>query len=210
MTRAVRKSRAVVLIAALFAAIFVYGCRTTLPGGAPVTGVQAATGEAALAELLRRADAFSGERALVKMRVTTGGETRSFRAQLVVHDRQRMELLVYTPVGTTAATITATGDRVTVQNNLENTRFEGDASQLLGSYGFFTGGLTPAEMGMLILGLPPRRDLPYVMTAQGIASVAAGDVSVAFDPAVFPPSHLEIRHGADVVEIDLLEVVGGS
>lgn len=198
--------RLTVAIAAL-AAIVVYGCRTTLPPGTAVAPIQASTPENALAELLRRADSFAGQRALLRMRTTAGGETRSFRAQLVVHDRQHMELLVYTPVGTTAATITAAGDRVSVQNNLDHTQFEGTAAQLLTSYGFFTGGLLPAEMGMLILGLPPRRDLPYEMSAQGIERVVVGDVTVTFDPAVYPPAHLVIQHGDDRVEVEVLEVV---
>jgi hypothetical protein len=118
-----------------------------------------------------------------------------------------MELIAYTPVGTTAATIRADGDQVTVTDARTGSMIGGNASDLLRQYGFFTGGLTPAEMGMLLLGIPPRRDLAYEATAAGLSRATTGDVVVLFDPPAVPAKHVVIEHGDDRLEIDHLEVV---
>jgi hypothetical protein len=162
--------------------------------------------ESPLEALFTRADAFPGARSIVKVRAMSGGETRSFRAQLIVENRQRMELIAYTPVGTTAATIRAEGDQVTVSDARSGSMIDGNASDLLRQYGFFTGGLAPAEMGMLLLGYPPRRDLTYEATPMGLSRAAAGDIIVRFDPPSLPARHVIVEHGVDRVEIDHLEV----
>jgi hypothetical protein len=159
-----------------------------------------------LEALLARADAFPGARSVLRMRVTTGGQTRSFRGQLIVRDRQTMDLIAYTPVGTTAAAIHAEGDQATVTDSINGTTTSGSAVEMLRQYGFFTGGLTPAEMGMLLLGYPPRRDLAYETAATGLSRATAGDVVVTFDPPVFPAQHVVVSHGEDRVEIDHLEI----
>jgi hypothetical protein len=184
--------------------LVVVACRTTRIGGPAIAPLP--PGESPLEALFARADAFPGARSIMKVRVTTGGETRSFRAQLIVEDRNRMELIVYTPVGTTAAAIRAEGDRVTVVDARHGSTTEGTASDMLRPYGFYTGGLTPAEMGMLLLGYPPRRDLKYETAATGLSRAIVGDVVVTFDPPAFPAQRAVIEHGADRVEIDHLEV----
>ena len=178
-------------------------CRSAHVTGPAVVPLQTA---ATLESLLARADSFAGARSIARVRVTTGGETRSFRAQLIVENRQRMQLIAYTPVGTTAATITADGDHVTVVDALHGSTMEGSAERMLAPYGFFTGGLTPAEMGMLLLGYPPRRDLVYQTASAGLSHATAGDILVTFDPPAFPARHVVIDHGSDRVEIDHLEV----
>ncbi len=142
----------------------------------------------------------------MSVRVTTGGETRSFRAQLVVENHDSMQLIAYTPVGTTAATIRATGDRVSVTDARSGSTTEGNASDMLRRYGFYTGGLTPAEMGMLLLGYPPRRDLRYEVTPNGLSRAEADDVVVTFDPPSLPAHGVKVVHGTDRVEIEHLEI----
>jgi len=104
------------------------------------------------------------------------------------------------------ATITADRNHVTVVDALHGSTTEGTAEEMLAPYGFFTGGLTPAEMGMLLLGYPPRRDLNYEMAGGGLSRATAGDIVVTFDPPSFPARHVFIDHGSDRVEIDHLEV----
>ena len=64
-------------------------------------------------QLRARRASFGGMRSLMRIRATVKGKTQSFRAQLAVHDAQRMELIAYTPVGTTAMTMKADGNRIT-------------------------------------------------------------------------------------------------
>ncbi len=156
--------------------------------------------------LFARADAFPGARSIMNVRTTTRGETRSVKAQLIVDDRQRMQLIAYTPVGTTAATITGEGNRVTVDDAIHGATTAGNAADMLQPYGFFTAGLTPAEMGMLLLGYPPRHDLRYEATPAGLKSASFGDVVVTYDPPSLPARHVVVMHGSDRVEIDQLEV----
>ncbi|HEV8660714.1 MAG TPA: DUF3261 domain-containing protein [Thermoanaerobaculia bacterium] len=179
-------------------------CRTAHVSGPAVAPLPLT--EAPLEALFARADAFPGARSIMKVRATTGGETRSFRAQLIVENRQHMELIAYTPVGTTAATIRAEGEQVTVTDSRTGSTTAGNASDLLRQYGFFIGGLTPAEMGILLLGYPPRRDLTYEATATGLSRATVADVVVTFDPPSLPAQHVVVLHGADRVDIDHLEV----
>src|SRR6185295_1068987 len=70
---------------------------------------------------------------------------------------------------------------------------EGNAQQMLAPYGFFTGGLTPAEMGMLLLGYPPRRELTYETGAAGLSRAALGDIAVSFDLSAFSAQHGDLH-----------------
>src|SRR5688572_18174902 len=103
-----RRRSALVL---LFAVIV--SCRTGRPDGVAVTPLNATSAEEASAQLRERRANFRGMRSLMRVRATTNGKTQSFRAQLAVHDARRMELTAYTPVGTTAMTMKADGDRIT-------------------------------------------------------------------------------------------------
>ncbi len=188
----------------LSVALLLTACRTAHVTGPAIAPLPPA--ESPIEALFARADAFPGARSIMKVRSTTGGQTRSFRAQLIVENHDRMELIAYTPVGTTAATIRGEGDQVTVTDALTGSMIRGSASDLLGQYGFFTGGLTPAQMGMLLLGYPPRRDLVYEATASGLSRATVGDIVVTFEPPSLPAQHVVIARGADRVEIDQLEV----
>lgn len=182
---------------AVFALVFVAACRTGRPSGAPVAPLTASSVENATAQLRATRESFRGMRSLMRVRATTNGKTQSFRAQLAVHDARRMELIAYTPVGTTAMTMRADGDRITT-----------DPEVAPASFDFLRAtGLTPAETGMLLLGIPPRDDMRVVMTPTGLASADVGAITVTFDPPAFPAKNVVITRGADRVEIEHTEVV---
>lgn len=187
------RARAVAAIALL---LFV-ACRSTRPSGSPVAPLTATTVEETTAQLRERRTAFTGMKSLMRVRATTNEKTQSFRAQLIVHDARRMELIAYTPVGTTALRMKADGDRVT-----------SDPQVPPESFAFLrNAGLTPAETAMLILGLPPRDDVAVTVAPGGLANASAGGVTATFDPPAFPARRVTITRGNDRVEIEHLEVV---
>lgn len=169
--------------------------------------VGATSPEAALAELRSRAELFSGARSLMRVRATTRGRTQSFKAQLVVPDRNNMELIAYTPLGTTAVTIKATGDQISFANHVENESWEGTPEDLARMLSIYAASIKPAEMAMLLIGLPAPEEVTYTATAAGLQSAVSGEVAVTFDPPQFPPRNVTIRRGGDVVEIEHLEIV---
>jgi hypothetical protein len=185
------------LAAVLVATALVVSCRTGRPDGVAVVPLVAASADDAMQQLRARRASFDGLRSLMRVRATTKGKTQSFRAQLAVHDAQRMELIAYTPVGTTALTLKADGDRVTTDPEVPPDSFD-----------FLRAtGLTPAEMAMLIAGLPPRDELQYEVEAGGLRRASFGDVVVDFDPPSFPAKNVVVTRGDDRVEIEHLEVV---
>jgi len=186
------KRAAVLVLLAVLA-----GCRTGRPSGAPIAALTATTAEEAAAQLRERRASFSGARSLMRVRATTNGKTQSFRAQLHVQDAQRMELIAYTPVGTTALTLKANGNVVTSDPEVAP-----EAFQFLRA-----AGLTPAETGMLLLGLPPRDGLPVQYAPTGLASANVGELTVTFEPPAFPAQHVTVTRGNDRVELEHLEVV---
>ena len=187
-----------VLLACIFVlALLLPSCHSTRPGGSPVTPLTAVTIEETAAQLGERRASFAGMKSLMHVRATANGKTQSFRAQLIVHDAQRMELIAYTPVGTTALNMKANGQRVHT-----------DPAVPPESFAFLqSAGLTPAETGMLILGVPPRDDLSVTFGIGGIAEATAGGMTAAFDPPAFPAKRVVITRGSDRIEIEHLEVV---
>ena len=182
---------------ALVALFVVIGCQTGRPAGTPVAPMVAPTREAAIAQLQERRASFRGMKSLMRVRATRNGQTQSFRAQLAVHDARRMELIAYTPVGTTALKMKANGNDVTSEPKVPPESFD-----------FLRAAeLTPAEVGMLILGLPPRDDLTVDVVEGGLASATAGGITVTFDPPSFPAKRVIVSRGNDRVEIEHLEVV---
>ena len=120
-------------------AFFLLGCASTQPAheepftpGTPVDHVRAV-------------------RELMRVRATHGERTESFKAQLLVEpSTKRMELTAYTPLGTSAVTLFADGDRVTFLNHIEQTRWEGSAREVA-----FLDGIEPATWGMKIVTSSP-------------------------------------------------------
>ena len=185
---------ALIALAVLFAGV---SCRTARPTGAPIAPLTSTTAEEASEQLRVRRASFGGVRSLMRVRATTNGKTQSFRAQLAVHDARRMELIAYTPVGTTALTLKANGDDVTTDPEVPPE-----------SFAFLRAtGLTPAETSMLLLGLPPRDDLNVEYAPSGVARATVGEITVTFDPPSFPAQKVIVERAADRVELEHLEVV---
>jgi hypothetical protein len=187
------KGAAVVLLVTIAFA----SCRTARPSGAPIAPLTSTTADAAMQQLRERRSAFTNVHSLMRVRATTNGNTQSFRAQLTVHDAQRMELVAYTPVGTTALTLKANGNDVTT-----------DPEVAPESFAFLrAAGLTPAETAMLLLGLPPRDDMSVEFAPTGLAQATVGELTISFEPPSFPARRVIVTRGADRVEIEHLEVV---
>ena len=183
---------------ACVALLLLTACRSTRPTGSPVAPLTAGTVEEAQAQLREQRANFRGMKSLMRVRATANGKTQSFRAQLIVHDAQRMELIAYTPVGTTALKMKAEGDRVTSEPPVSPEAFA-----------FLRrAGITPAETAMLILGLPPRDDVPVSFAVSGIARATAGGITADFDPPSFPARRVVITtDNGDRIEIEHDEVV---
>jgi hypothetical protein len=192
-------------VVAILAIAAAASCRSTRPTGAPFAPLTSATSDAAIAELAQRRAEFRGARALLRVRATSGGETQSFRAALVVSDAQHVELTAYTPVGTVAASLKADGDRVTFREAGKEPR-ELSARQLAGSFGVFGSTLAPAQLALLIVGLPPEGTAIASASPAGLERVTIDDLEVVFDPPVYPPKHVTVTRGSDRAEIELLEL----
>ena len=201
-----RRSLAVVALT-----LAVASCRTVRPpAGVPVQPVTASSAQAALDELFARRAAFTGARSLMQVRATHNGQTQSFRALLTVDASNRMQLVALTPLSTPAATIYAGDGQVTFLNDIEGTYWRGSASDFSRSFGFF-GALSPADMAILLMGLPPSREgITYEPTPTGLARATAGDVVITFDPPVQPPKSVVVERGSQKLEIQHLDLGSSS
>jgi hypothetical protein len=92
-------------------------------------------------------DQVHAVRELMRVRATHGERTESFKAQLLVEPKtNRVELTAYTPLGTSAMTLYAEGDRVTFLNHIAQTQWTGRASDVA-----IFGGISPAEWATKIV-----------------------------------------------------------
>lgn len=165
---------------------------------APIAPLTATSAADALAQLQARRAQLPGARAL--MRVRAGQQ--SFKAQLRVQG-DRMELTVYTPINTSAATLFADGDRVTFLNHIDLTQWQGSASELAGSLGVFAS--KPSDLAFLILGFPSTSGR-YDATPAGLAHATLGTIDATFDPPSLPSKHVVIEHGTQRIEFEMLDV----
>ncbi len=203
--------RRLLLVAAVLVAA---GCRTSQPpavGEHPIAALTSSTAADALRALRAERAALGGARALLRVRVTTfrdgDDEVQSFRAAVDVHG-QHMELTAFSPLGTTAMTIVADGDRVHVHDVLHGTDWDGTAADLSHAIGIFPAGVPPAEMAWLLLGYPGNAGVEVVATPTGLSSATAGDLTVRYDPPVHPPQHAEVTSPKQKVEVTLTEIIG--
>jgi len=178
-------------------------CRTSLDDGEPIEPVAAPTAETALAQLRARLAALHEVRALMRVRITNGEETESFRAQVAVSGHH-MELTGYTPIGTAAVQVVADGDRVAYNDSIHGTEWQGSAADLSKSIGFFVPEVEPAQMALLILGYPTVSGVEATPT--GLARAAVGDVVITYDPPMHPPQRVTVVRGAQRVDITISEM----
>jgi hypothetical protein len=180
--------------------LFLAACATTRPAiESPIAPLTATSAAEALQQLAARRAELPGARSF--MRVRAGKQ--SFKAQLRVQG-ERMQLTVYTPINTAAATLYADGDRVTFLNHVDLTQWQGSASQLAGSLGVFA--TKPSDLALLLLGFPAANGT-YDATPSGLAHATLGTLTATFEPPSLPAKHITIDHGAQHVEFEQLEVI---
>ena len=183
-----------------FVLLFLAACATTRNATeSPIAPLTAASASDALQQLNARRAELPGARSF--MRVRAG--QKSFKAQLRVHG-ERMQLTVYTPLNTTAATLYAEGDRVTFLNSVDRTQWQGSASELAGSLGVFAS--KPSDLALLLLGFPGSSGT-YDATPAGLAHATLGSITATYDPPSLPAKHIAIDHGAQHIEFEQLEVI---
>jgi hypothetical protein len=193
------------ILVALAVLVAIAACRSTRPADeVPVAPLTAGTPADARAQLAERAASMRGARALMRVRATSGERTQSFRAQLQVERSERMLLTAYTPLGTSAFTLFADGERVVFVDHINRTAWRGTAAELAQSVGFFDPSTPPAVWAQLLLGLPVRGQAE--VTSSGAASIRNGAISFTFDPPVFPPQHVTVSRGGSTMDIAVLEI----
>jgi hypothetical protein len=174
-------------------------------GEHPVPPLQAATAEEALRTLRAERASLAGARALLRVRVTDGEAVQTFRATVDVHGSQ-LALTAFTPLGTTAMTVTADGDRVHVHDVLRGSDWDGTAADLSRMISIFPPGIPPADMVWLLLGYPSSDAIEYTATPAGLASAAVAGLAVTFDPPAHPPQRVTVRGSRQTVDVTLSEV----
>ena len=173
--------------------LFVAACRTTRPPNAePLAALTSTSPAEAARQLAERRSQFRGERSLIRIRLPQ----ISARGQLQVDAAGRMLLTIYTPLGTTAARLFTEGDDVIFLNDFESTAWRGKASE----FGMF-GGPIP----LLLIGLPPPGLESITYGPAGMESVRLPDVTIVYDPPVYPPKRVTIDRGLRHVEIEHLD-----
>ena len=187
---------------AIACALLLAACRTTRPAGEQPIAPLGSSSPAQ--ELAHRREQFMGERSVIRIRILTGTQTQSARAQLQVGRAGDMLMTVYAPViNTTAARLYASNGEIVFLNDVARTAWRGSAAEFGGSFGFM--GANPAVLAFLILGLPPADGASIEYGDNGLQSARFQDLVVAYDPAVYPPRRVVIVRGMQRVEIDHLE-----
>ena len=196
-------------VAAVAAALVLAGgCRTArLPDEAPIPPLTAASPEAAMEQLRERLARLTDVHALVRVRVATAERTDSFKASVTVANQQQMELTIYTPLNTTAATITSNGNAVKIRDVLHGTTVTTTAEQLAENYGIFVPNVPPSDMALLLLGFPSVADATYDATTTGLRRAVVGDTTIDYDPPVQPVQSVKLTRPAQSVEMTVLEAV---
>jgi hypothetical protein len=193
-----------------FAAIVILAtaCRTArLPDEAPIPPLQASSSEEALNALRERQARLTDVHALVRLRVTTAERTDSFKASVSVGKDQQMELTIYTPLNTTAATITSQGQSVTIHDVIHGSTVKVTAEDLARTYGIFLPNVAPSDMALLLLGFPSVQGATYEATPAGLRRAVVGDAVIDYDPPVQPVQVVRITRPAEQVEMTVLEAV---
>ena len=195
---------------AIFAALFLcVACRTSrLPDEQAIPPLNAATPEAAMSALRDRMGKLIDVHALVRVRIATAERTDTFKASVTVANPRQMELTVFTPLNTTAATITSNGNTVKIRDVIHGTTVTTTTQQLAENYGIFIPHIPPSDMALLLLGFPSVRDATYEATPTGLRRAVVGDVTINYEPPVQPVQSVKLTRPGQTVEMTVLEAVG--
>lgn len=195
-------------LAAAGTILILASCRTAAPVNmVPFAPVQAETGDVELKQLTDLRQHLKSARSLMRIRATTKGRTQSFRAQMDVNDKGHVEFVGFTPIGTQAFKLVADNDDVVFRAVGEDEAFRGTAGQMASQFGVLGTQLRPAELALLLMGLPPVEGFIYEAEPTGLRHAIVGDLVADFDPPVFPPKKVTIQRGEDRVEVEHLELV---
>ena len=199
--------RAVAAVAA--ALVLAGGCRTArLPDEQPIPPLTEASPQAAIAALRERMAKLIDVHALVRIRVATPERIDTFKASVTVANPQQMELTIFTPLNTTAATITSNGNTVKIRDVVRGTTIATTSEQLAASYGIFVPNVAPSDMALLLLGFPAVPDATYDATATGLRRAIVGDATIDYEPPVQPVQTVKLTRPQQTVEMTVLEAVG--
>ena len=145
--------------------------------------------------------------ALLRVRVTTAERTDSFKAAVTVGNRQQMELTIYTPLNTTAVSITSDGPKVTIRDVLHGSTVTATSADLARTYGIFLPNVLPSDMALLLLGFPSVPDASYDATTTGLQRATVEDTTIDYAPPVQPVQTVKVTRPGQTVEITVLEAV---
>jgi hypothetical protein len=187
--------------AALAAAFLLAGCRSSAP---PVAPLAAAGPLDAWQQLVAFRDGSIESHA--RMRVVDGDRTRSFSAT-IASGGNRFSLTAFTPVGSSAFTIYGDGSSVVFVDHVHFAYWKGEFVDLAQRLRLPSTDLVAADLGWLLMGIPAGEaggrcavDEPGCIAGEGIeyrvgaaglerVTLASG-VTIAYDPAAFPPSRV--------------------
>lgn len=197
-----------VLAAAIVSILVAAGCRTAKPVvTVPFTPLQTESGDVALKQLTELRQQVKAVRSIMRIRATSKGKTQSFRAQLDVNNKGHVEFVGFTPIGTQAFKLVADNDDVVFRATGEDQAFRGSAGQMASQFGMLGTQLSPAELALLIAGLPPVEGFIYEAEPTGLKHAIIGDLTADFDPPAFPPKKVTLQRGEDRLEVEHLELV---
>jgi hypothetical protein len=131
-------------------------CRTAHPGDAtPVPPVIASSTSSAWQQLLARRRDFAGVQSYMRLRVTAGGRTLSFKTLLAIDRAGHTRLTAFSPIGTAAFSLYDDGSRILVVNHVARTWWSGSADELARLDAVPLTSVRPSDLGFLLIGLPP-------------------------------------------------------
>jgi len=188
--------------------ILTSACRTArLPDENPIPALQASTADDALNALRDRRARLTDVHALVRLRVTTPERTDSFKASVTVAKDQQMELTIYTPLNTTAATITSHGQSVTIHDVIHGSTVKVTTEDLARTYGIFLPNVAPSDMALLLLGFPSVAGATYEATPAGLRRAVVGDTVIEYEPPVQPVQTVRVTRPDQQIEMTVLDAV---
>jgi len=141
----------------------------------------------------------------MRVKAPVMGSVQTFKAAIDV-EGDHMVLTAFTPLGTSAMSVTADGDKVHFHDTIHRLDWDATTAQLAQMVPMFPPNVKPAEMAWILLGYPGNDAIEVTAAPAGLATAKTGTVTVTFDPPAHPPQHIVITNGAQTVDVMLLEV----
>lgn len=200
---------------AVLATFVLAGCRSTAPTVSPI----AARSPAERLELLRSVRNEGGSLvSLAKVTVTSGAVTRSFSSR-IESDFSRVRMGVFSPLGTEMATVFLADGEAIVLDHHANTVWSGAPSELRKMPAAAPiARLSPETAASVLFAVVPSNasgfcdaadgfacvrsdEGSWEVSAAGVVSARAGEVTATYDPPRFPPARVSITSGATTLSV---------